>query len=98
MNTATKKTKLQRLLDQSSKITVRDCEDPTFTTWKNTVERTLISVFGSGSPELKQFKKLPQIWFKRSVGPQKLQDNFERNFEILIRSIKTYIEEHSCPK
>ncbi len=37
---------LQRLIDQAVEIRILDSDDPTFKTWKNTVERTLIRVFG----------------------------------------------------
>jgi len=58
MKTAKKIAQLQRLLDQAAEIKVRDSDDATFKAWRNTVERTLIRVFGPNSPEFKQFSKL----------------------------------------
>lgn len=98
MKTTKKLAILQRLLDQSTEITVRDSNDPKFKTWKNTVERSLIRVFGPDSPELKQFQKL-QFFYSAIIMTlgsdysHKHRECFERDFEILISSIKNYIEE-----
>lgn len=98
MNTTKKIAVLRRLLDQSTKITVRNSDDPKFKTWKNTVERTLNRVFGPDSPELKQFQKLrffysAPIMVLDSDYSSEHRECFERDFEILISSIKNYIEE-----
>ena len=98
MKTKKKIILLQRLLDQSNEITVRNSNDPKFKTWKNTVERTLIRVFGQDSPELKQFQKL-RFFFRAmamtldSDFSRKHQECFDRDFDILISSIRNYIEE-----
>lgn len=89
---------LQRLLEQSKEIMVRDSDDPTFKTWRNTVERTLIRVFGSDSPELKQFRNLrffyrAMIMTLGSDYTREHRECFERDFDILISSIKNYTEE-----
>ena len=98
MNTKKKIILLQRLLDQSNEITIRDSDDPKFKTWKNTVERTIIRVFGSDSPELKQFKKLrffysAMVMTLGSDYSHKHRECFDRDFDILISSIKNYIDE-----
>lgn len=98
MNTTKKIAQLQRLLDQSTEITVRDSSDPKFKTWKNTVERTLIRVFGPDSPELKQFQNLrffyhAIIMMLGSDYSRQHRECFDRDFDILISSIKNYIEE-----
>lgn len=89
---------LQRLLDQAVEIRVPDSDDPTFKTWKNTVERTLIRVFGEKSPELSQFKELRFFYhaLMMSLGSDYSREHrqcFQRDFDILIASIKNYIEE-----
>jgi len=99
MNTAKKKIALlQRLLDKSTEITVRHSDDPKFKTWKNTVERALIRVFGPDSPELKQFQNLRFFYraMLMTVGADYSREHrkcFDRDFEILISSIKNYIQE-----
>ena len=98
MNTTKKIALLQRLLDQSADITVRDSDDPRFKTWKNTVERTLIRVFGPESPELGQFQKLRFFYSAMimSLGADyshKHRQSFDRDLDILISSIGNYIEE-----
>jgi len=98
MNTKKKIILLQRLLDQSNEITVRRSDDPKFTTWKNTVERTLIRVFGPDSPELKQFQKLrffycAMVMTLDSDYSREHRECFNNDFDILISSIKNYIDE-----
>lgn len=98
MNTSKKISLLQRLLDQSDELRVRDSDDPTFKTWKNTVERTLIRVFGAESLELSQFHKLRFFYTAiiMSLGADYTRQHrecFERDFKILISSIRNYIEE-----
>lgn len=100
MNTKKKITLLQRLLDQLTEITVRDREDPKFKTWKNMVERNLISVFGPDSPEFKQFQQLMFFDSSSAMIPtldsdysHKDREYFDRDFDILISSIKNYIDE-----
>jgi len=98
MNAANKIALLQRLLDKSGEIKVHDSDDPTFTTWKNTVERTLIRVFGKDSPELEQFHKLrffyhAMIMTLGSDYSGQHRECFDRDYRILISSITNYIEE-----
>lgn len=98
MNTTKKIALLQRLLGQSAEITVRDSDDPKFKTWKNTVERTLIRVFGPESPELVQFQKLRFFYSAMimSLGDDYSHEHrqcFDRDLDILISSIGNYIEE-----
>lgn len=98
METAKKLELLQRLIDRSSDVTVRDSSDPKFKTWKNTVERTLIRVFGPDSPELKQFHNL-RFFYRAvimSLGADYSREHrecFDRDFDVLIASLKNYIEE-----
>lgn len=98
MNTTKKIALLQRLLEQSNEITVRSSSDATFKTWKNTVERTLIRVFGPKSPELAQFEQLDFFYHAiiMSLGSDYSREHrecFDRDFDILISSINNYIEE-----
>lgn len=98
MNTKKKIDLLQRLLYQSKEISIRDSENPKFKTWKNTVERTLIHVFGPDSPELMHFHKLKFFFRAMVITPgsdysHKDRECFDRDFEILISSINSYIEE-----
>lgn len=89
---------LKRLLEQSSEITNRTSTDAVFKTWKNTVERTLIRVYGRESPEVKQFSELN--FYYRSLIMNLDADYsyehhqaFERDFSVAISSIKNYVEE-----
>lgn len=98
MNTSKKVALLQRLLDQSTQITTRNSSDATFKTWKNTVERTLIRVFGPSSPELEHFQDL-EFFYRAMIMnlgsdySRQHRECFDRDFDILISSIKNYIEE-----
>ncbi len=89
---------LQRLLEQSNEIHIHSSDDPTFKTWKNTVERTLIRIFGDNSPELKEFKAL-NFFYSASIMSlnrdysNEHQQSFQDHFQITISSIKNYIEE-----
>src|SRR5689334_12857228 len=58
MDSSSKIALLQRLLTLSDEIRVRSSSDAVFKTWKNTVERTLIRIYGQPSPEVEQFKQL----------------------------------------
>ena len=98
METSKRIPALQRLLDQSVQVTTRNSSDPTFKTWKNTVERTLIRVFGDGSPEVQHFKQLRFFYqaIMMTLGAdysREHQEAFERDFQIIIASLKNYIEE-----
>lgn len=90
---------LQRLLDQSEDITLRrSSSDAKFRTWKNSVERTLIRIFGADSPEVGQFGKLrffysPTMWFAGDDFTQEHLECFDRDFSITTSSIRGYIEE-----
>jgi TIR domain len=99
MNTVNKEIQidmLQRLLSQSATITVQDSEDVNFQTWKHTVERTFIKVFGDNSPELNQFKKLSfcyPVYFDNIDNFSKDREYFRKDFDIITALIKSYIEE-----
>ena len=98
MDTTKKIKALKRLIDQSSQSPVRDSSDPVFKTWKNTVERTLIRVFGEASPELAQFKQLRFFYqaIVMTLGDDYSHEHrqcFERDFKVLVSSINNYIEE-----
>jgi len=98
MDSAKKIAQLERLLSQAKGITVRDSDNPTFKTWKNTVERTLIRVFGPESPEVEQFHELRFFYqaIIMTLGSDysfEHRECFDRGFDILHSSIKNYIEE-----
>ena len=98
MKTEQKLALLRRLLEQSEKIAVENSSDPTFKTWKNNVERTLIRVFGLDSPEVKQFTDLRFFYRAIVIGLGKDYSNehrevFKRDFKVAISSIRNYIEE-----
>jgi len=98
MNTAKKVFQLQRLLNQAAQLKVHDSNDPTFKAWKNTVERSLIRVFGLKSPELQQFYKLPFFYQPRiSYLGQNLsiehRQCFDRDLSVLLSSLRSYIDE-----
>jgi hypothetical protein len=98
VSTAKKIAQLQRLLDQASRLTVRDADDAAFKSWKDTVERTLIRVFGEASPEVKQFSKLTFFYHAAIMVlgkdySHRDRQEFDRDFDILLSSIRNYIEE-----
>ena len=98
MDRENKAAMLQRLLDLSEGITVQSSTDPDFKSWKNTVERTLVRIFGAESPEFKQFDRLqffynPVISVLGADHSQEHRRCFERDWKILISSIRSYIEE-----
>lgn len=98
MDISTKRAQLQRLLDQAETITVHDSDDPKFKTWKNLVERTLHRVFGADSPEIKQFQELrffysAMVMTLGSDYSREHRECFDRDFEILVSSIRSYIDE-----
>jgi hypothetical protein len=98
MNSAKNIKLLQRLIDRSSDIKIRDSSDPTFRSWKNNVERTLIRVFGDDALEVQQFRKL-RFYYRglvMSLGAdysREHREHFDRDFSILLSSIAGYIEE-----
>lgn len=53
-----KRSALQRLLDKAAEIKARDSSDPTFKAWKNTVEQTLVRIYGQPSTQVEQFNDL----------------------------------------
>lgn len=90
---------LQQVLDQSKEVTVSSHNNPTFRQWKDQVERVLIKIFGSDSIEFKQFQKL-RFFYKpqhiHKVGSdysKQHRECFERDFERLVNSLRTYINE-----
>jgi hypothetical protein len=98
MDTSTKIAALQRLLDLAEEIKVRDSDDPAFKTWKNTIERTLIRVYGQPSPEVEQFNQLRFFYHAiiMTLGEDYSHEHrrcFDRDFQILTSSLRSYIEE-----
>ncbi len=98
MDTRSKIAALERLLEQAEQVKVRDSDDPVFKTWKNTVERTLIRIYGQPSPEVDQFKNLR--FFYRAIimtlgadYSREHRECFDRDFQILTSSLRNYIEE-----
>ena len=49
---------LKRLIEKSKDVVTKSSSDPNFKVWKNNVERTFMKVFGEGSHEVTEFKKL----------------------------------------
>jgi hypothetical protein len=93
-----KRAALQRILDQSQQVVVRSSDDPVFKTWKNLVERTLVRIYGQPSPEVEHFHELrfyynPIMWTSGDDFTHEHRQRFERDFQILTSSIKSYIEE-----
>ena len=98
MSEASKHALLQRLLDQAGQITVRSSDDPVFKAWKNTVERALVRVYGQPSPELQHFHELrffysPIMWMAGDDFTREHLQHFERDLQILLSSLKSYVEE-----
>jgi len=98
MDTPSKVAALQRLLEKAEHVKVHDSDDPVFKTWKNTVERTLIRVYGQPSPEVEQFKKLRFFYqaIIMTLGAdysRQHRECFDRDFHILTSSLRAYIEE-----
>ena len=49
---------LKRLIEKSKDVVNKSSSDPNFKVWKNNIERTFMKVFGEGSQEVAEFKKL----------------------------------------
>lgn len=89
---------LKKLLEKASSVTVENCDDPNFKTWKNLVERTFIKVFGKESTEFQHFNDLD---FSSHAGVYFLDSDysadhlrcFQKDFSMLKSSIEQYIEE-----
>jgi hypothetical protein len=89
---------LERLLEKSEGIQVRNKSDPEFKSWKNMVERTLSNIYGENSKELKQFTQLRFSYFSGITvsGVDYSQDHlycFNRDFETAIKTISSLVEE-----
>lgn len=98
LSNETKRLLLERLLSQAEGIKVRSSSDPYFKTWRNTVERTLIRIYGPESPEVKQFQDLDFFYHAiiMTLGSDYSAEHrrcFERDLDILLASIRNYIEE-----
>jgi hypothetical protein len=98
MDRRTKSVALQRLLDQAADIPVRRSDDPVFKAWKNTVERTLVRIYGQPSPEVEHFHELrffynPIMWMAGDDFTHEHRQCFDRDLQILLSSIKSYVEE-----
>ena len=98
MEAAAKIALLQRLVDQAEQVKIRDSDDPVFKTWKNTVERTLIRIYGQPSPEVEQFRN-PRFFYHAiimTLGTDYSHQHrqcFDRDFQILTSSLRGYVEE-----
>lgn len=89
---------LKRLIEKSNEIINKNSSDPTFKVWKNNVERTLMKVFGPESHEVKEFKKLKFFYnpIMYTLGSDFTHEHircFNRDFDITIKQIKSYVEE-----
>ena len=89
---------LKKLLEKSKILQVENSGDPDFQHWKNSVERTLIKVFGKDSTEYEHFSEL-KFYFPAMIYTESsdyTSDHlrcFRRDFKMLIDSINEYIEE-----
>ncbi len=86
---------LQRLIEQSGQIAVRDSSDPIFTTWRNTVERVLARIYGADSTELAHFNQLRFfyqgiIMYLGEDYSREHREQFERDFKVAIESLKGF--------
>lgn len=89
---------LKRLIEKSKEVVNKSSSDPNFKVWKNNVERTFMKVFGEDSHEVKEFKKLKFFYNPKMYTPGSdfTQDHircFNRDFDITIKQINSYIEE-----
>lgn len=89
---------LHKLLEKSSSVTVENCDDPSFKSWRNLVERTFIKVFGKESTEYEHFNDLDFFFYQGMylMGTDYSSDHlrcFRDDFSMLKSSIEQYIEE-----
>lgn len=94
---------LKRLIEKSKEVVNKSSSDPNFKVWKNNVERTFMKVFGEDSHEVKEFKKLKFFYnpMMYTLGSDFTQDHircFNRDFDITIKQINSYIEELELEK
>jgi hypothetical protein len=98
MNVEQKTQALKKLLEKAKDVHVENYSDPEFKSWKNLCERTFVRVFGEGSKEVEQFNTL-DFYYNTSFwvgGVDYSEDHlrcFRRDFEILIKTITSLIEE-----
>ncbi|MBE4605822.1 toll/interleukin-1 receptor domain-containing protein [Vibrio navarrensis] len=89
---------LKKILEKASIVTIEDSSDPDFKHWKNSVERTLIKIFGKDSTEFQHFNAL-NFYYKNSpifAGIDCSDDHlrcFREDFKMLKESISEYINE-----
>ncbi|ENO1850553.1 toll/interleukin-1 receptor domain-containing protein [Vibrio vulnificus] len=89
---------LKKLLEKASIVTIEDSNDPDFKYWKNSVERTLIKIYGKDSTEFQHFNAL-DFYYKASpifAGIDCSDDHlrcFREDFKMLKESISEYINE-----
>lgn len=89
---------LRKLQEKSSSVTVENCDDPNFKSWRNLVERTFIKVFGKESTEFHHFNDLnffypAMVHFNDSDYTADHIRCFREDFSMLKSSIEQYIEE-----
>lgn len=98
MNNQDKIKQLKKLLEKAQMIKVESSSDPDFKQWKNLVERTFIKVFGKESTEFEHFNKL-RFHFRVFIITESSDYStdhlkcFRRDLQMLIGSIKEYIQE-----
>lgn len=98
MNVEQKTQALSKLLEKSKDVHVENSSDPEFKSWKNLCERTFVRVFGENSKEVEQFNEL-DFYYNTSFwvgGVDYSQDHlrcFRRDFQILIKTITSLIDE-----
>ena len=91
---------LNKLIEKSDTVKEKHHNNPEFKSWKNLVERTLISIYGNGSIQIGHFYNLKffssRISFDNRQGYEKKiadKNAFDASFKILMTAIHEYIEE-----
>lgn len=89
---------LEKLISKAKNVTVESNDDSNFKVWKNSVERTLIKVYGQNSFELKEFKKLkfyysPIMWYLDDDFTKEHVQVFRKDFQHSIKLLQSYIED-----
>lgn len=97
MNNKRKIKLLEKVLEKSSEIKRESSGDPTFQSWRNLTQRTLINVFGEDSFEVKEFEK--RNFYYRGIMVSGTDysgyhlNHFRNDFETTKKNIENYIED-----
>ena len=98
MTTQQKIQHLERLIKDEENLQDLGRRDPIFINWKIKVKRTLITVFGDNSLELKEFDKLDfsyntGVYIQANDDAIRHKEEYARDFDSAIRMINQYIED-----